>query len=85
MLQRVMIPVADAFKAGGIGSLSGGYKLIRQGTFPDTVVVGKRASVPSDELQAVINARVAGATDDQLRALVQRLHAARANAFGGGL
>ena len=37
----------------------------------------RTAAFPASEVEAVIAARVAGQSDDAIRALVQRLHAAR--------
>lgn len=55
---------------------------INRGLFVPPVSLGARCSAwPSDEVDAIINARVAGQTDDQIRALVKRLVAARANAL----
>ena len=40
-------------------------------------VTGRAVGWPSDEIQAIVDARIAGATDAEIRALVERLHAAR--------
>ena len=54
------------------------YNAIRKGLFPVGVKIGQRArSRPSDEVEAVITARIAGKSDDELKALVIRLHAKR--------
>lgn len=75
-LRRTLLPLQPAFTAVG-DSKSQGYANIKGGLFPKPVKRGRTSLIPSDELQAVIDARVAGLGDDQIRALVTRLHAAR--------
>lgn len=54
------------------------YKAVRDGTFPKQVRIGARSvGWPDDDVVAINNARVAGATDAQLRQLVDSIHAAR--------
>jgi prophage regulatory protein len=54
------------------------YNAIRAGLFPVGVKIGQRAKGwPSYEVEAVIAARIAGKSDDELKALVKRLHAKR--------
>ena len=54
------------------------YQAIRNGLFTKQVQIGQRAvGWPSDEVQAVVNARVAGHSEGQIKALVQSLHASR--------
>jgi prophage regulatory protein len=54
------------------------YKAIRDGLFPVGVRIGQRAKGwPSDEVAAINTARIAGKSDDELKALVARLHAKR--------
>lgn len=54
------------------------YNHIKAGLFPQAIPLGMRSvGWPSDEVEAVIAARVAGADDAALRALVAQLHAAR--------
>lgn len=69
----------EAVKAvTGVCSHTSIYNAIKAGLFPDSIPLGTRAvGWPADEVQAVTAARVAGAADDELRALVQQLHAAR--------
>ena len=57
---------------------SSAYEQIRAGTLPRPVACGPRSKrFLSDEIQAVVEARAAGANDAQIKALVQQLHAAR--------
>jgi prophage regulatory protein len=53
---------------------------IRDGLFTPPVRIGaKKSAWPEHESDAILRARIAGCTDDQIRALVQRLVAERAN------
>ncbi|OSZ65918.1 AlpA family transcriptional regulator [Hydrogenophaga sp. IBVHS2] len=55
------------------------YGLIRLGLWTQPVKIGERSSGwPDDEVKAINAARVAGASDEQIRALVKQLHAKRA-------
>ncbi|NWF45284.1 transcriptional regulator [Hydrogenophaga sp. D2P1] len=55
------------------------YGLIRVGLWTQPVKIGERSSGwPSDEVQAINAARIAGQTDEQIRELVKQLHARRA-------
>jgi len=54
------------------------YNAIRDGLFTTGVAIGQRAKGwPDYEVDAIITARIAGQTDDQIRELVLRLHAKR--------
>lgn len=55
------------------------YNDIGQGLFTEPVKIsGRRAAGwPEHEVDQLIAARVAGKTDDEIRALVAKLHAAR--------
>jgi prophage regulatory protein len=65
-------------------SNSGLYADIAKELFVAPVKIGPRAAAwPSNEVEALVSARVAGATDDQLRTLVRRLHAERKTAAAG--
>jgi prophage regulatory protein len=60
------------------------YNAIRAGMFPTGVPIGQRAKGwPDYEVEAINAARVAGKSDDELRALVKCLHARRADALTG--
>lgn len=68
--------------AAGYRSSTSIRNLIREGLWTDPVPIGERSvGWPSDEVEAINTARVAGASADQIRALVQRLHAKRAERF----
>ena len=55
------------------------YTAIRAGLFTKPVQIGERAvGWPSEEVQKINAARIAGKSDDELRGLVSRLHAKRA-------
>lgn len=54
------------------------YNAIRAGTFTKPVKIGPRAvGWPLDEIKALNAARIAGRSDDDIKALVNRLHAKR--------
>jgi prophage regulatory protein len=54
------------------------YEDIHRGIFPKPVSLGARAvGWPQHEVEAINRARLAGAGNDELRALVERLHQAR--------
>lgn len=55
------------------------YNAIRDGLFTTGVAIGQRAKGwPDYEAKAFNAARIAGKTDDEIRELVKRLHAKRA-------
>ena len=54
------------------------YSAVREGLFTVPVPIGQRAvGWPDTEVKALVAARIAGKTDDQIRDLVHRLHSAR--------
>ena len=54
------------------------YNAIRAGTFTKPVAIGQRAKAwPDYEVKAIVRARIAGQTEEQIRELVNRLHAKR--------
>ena len=54
------------------------YNAIRAGLFPQPVQIGQRAvGWPDYEVKAINQARIAGKSEGDIRALVQRLHATR--------
>jgi prophage regulatory protein len=54
------------------------YNLIRDGLWTRPVRLGARAvSWPSEEFTAICKARIAGKSDDEIRALIDRLHSQR--------
>ena len=54
------------------------YSDVAQGLFTRPVKSGPRcAGWPDDEVDAIVDARIAGADDDVIRHLVERLHKAR--------
>jgi prophage regulatory protein len=72
--------LCDALSATG-QTRSPFYADIQKGIMVRPVKIGPRAAAwPEHEIQAIVQARIAGATDAELRQLVQRLHAARKEA-----
>ena len=54
------------------------HRRIHDGLFPRPVSLGAKAvGWPAAEIAALNTARIAGKSDDEVRALVRRLHAAR--------
>ncbi|PJC20462.1 MAG: transcriptional regulator [Comamonadaceae bacterium CG_4_9_14_0_8_um_filter_57_21] len=55
------------------------YSAVKGGLFTKPIRIGQRAvGWPSDEVQSINAARIAGKSDAQIRELVDRLHAKRA-------
>ena len=69
----------DACKAEtGDRSNTSLYNAIRAGLMTRPVAIGQRAKAwPDYEVKAITRARIAGQTDDEIRELVNRLHAKR--------
>lgn len=59
------------------------YNAVNDGTFTKPVKIGDRSvGWPSEEVQAINAARIAGKDLSDIRELVNRLHAKRLQAFG---
>jgi len=59
-------------------SRSAAFEKRKAGLLPQPISTGLRAKAyPEHEILAINGARIAGATDDQIRDLVKRLHAER--------
>lgn len=72
-----------AFNRFGIRP-SYGYQLVRCGMFPPPVTGNEKPSrVPSDEVDTLIKAKVAGATEDQIKELVAEMVENRKSAWVG--
>ena len=69
----------DACKAeSGDRSNTSIYNRIRDGLWTRPVAIGQRAKAwPDYEVNAIVRARIAGQTDDEVRELVNRLHEKR--------
>ena len=68
----------------GYKSTASIYNRIRDGLWTKPVPIGPRSvGWPSDEVEAINNYRIAGASDEQIRELVVRLHAKRAGLMEG--
>lgn len=71
-----------AVKAESGASRSTIYLRIKQGLWTKPVKLGLRAiGWPSNEVMALLQARIAGFDDQSIRALVIKLEAARSSAF----
>ena len=63
------------------------YNKIKLGLFPKPVTIGRnrnggasQVAWPAKEVEAINKARIAGKSDEEIKALVVKLHAARAEA-----
>lgn len=75
--QRIIQRLPAVMAASGY-SRSTIYLLIAQGLFVKQISIGARAvGWPSDEVDALNDARIAGKSDDEIRTLVANLEAAR--------
>lgn len=54
------------------------YLAIQRGEWTRPIRLGRASTWPAHEVQSLLAAHVAGATSDQMRALVRDLHARRA-------
>jgi prophage regulatory protein len=78
ILRRRQVEAASGYSRSTI------YLRISQGLLPTPVRLGPRAvGWPSDEVDAINSARIAGKSDDEVRALVTKLHAARQTEAAG--
>ena len=74
-----ILRLSGVLNATGHRSPSSIYDRIKAGTFPRPVPIGARAvGWPDYEVEQINAARIAGADDDTIRALVENLHAERA-------
>jgi len=77
---NALLRVGDALALTG-DSQSGFYQKVSGGLMTKPVKIGARATaVPVREIEAINAARIRGASEDEIKALVSRLHADRANA-----
>jgi prophage regulatory protein len=57
------------------------YRRIKKGLFTTPIEIGgERVAWPANEVQAIINARIAGKSEDEIKKLVKELEAARGKA-----
>lgn len=69
--------LCDALSATG-QTRSPFYADIQKGTMVRPVKIGPRAAAwPAHEIEAIVQARIAGASETELRKLVDKLHAQR--------
>ncbi len=78
-MQVTIIRLPQVKGAFGHRSDASIYNAVKDGTLTKPVPIGQRAvGWPSDEVQAVVAARIAGMSEAEIRDLVNRLHAKRA-------
>ncbi len=74
---RILISAKAAQSASGVRQTQW-YEWLNSGLMVAPVPIGVRQKrYPENEVQAVINARIAGRSEDQIRQLVSKLHADR--------
>lgn len=77
-----ILRIEDCKAEAGYRSNASIYGLIRDGLWTDPVKISERSSGwPDYEVKAICTARIAGQTEEQIRELVKRLHAKRAERF----
>ena len=75
-----MLKNSDITAKFGWKSPTSPYNAINDGVLTKFVKTGARAvGLPDFEVDAILAARIAGQTDDQIRELVKHLHAKRAD------
>lgn len=73
-----ILKITQTKQAAGYKSNASIYNLVNNGLFTKPVKLGARAvGWPSSEIEAINAARIAGASTDQIRELVGKLHAKR--------
>ena len=73
-----MLRLPEVKKYTGHRSDASIYNQVRDGLFTKPIRIGKRATAwPSHEVDAVIQARIAGDSEASIRRLVDRLHEQR--------
>lgn len=76
-MKRTILRIPAVKSESGL-SRSTIYLRVSQGLWTKPVSLGARAvGWPSDEVEAINEARIAGNTDDEIRVLVAKLEAAR--------
>lgn len=79
-MKRIILRLPAVKSESGL-SRSTIYLRVSQGLWTRPVSLGARAvGWPSDEVEAINAARIAGNTDDEIRILVKKLEAARRGA-----
>ena len=61
----------------GVAGKTSVYRWIDRGVIPPPVKFGARSRWPSNEIDEIVRARIAGKTDDEVRAIVTRQVVAR--------
>lgn len=75
---ETILKITQTKQAAGYKSNASIYNLVNDGLFTKPVKLGTRAvGWPSSEIEAINAARIAGASTDQIRELVGKLHAKR--------
>lgn len=77
-IQIRLVRLSEVVPMRGEKSRTAIYDALKKGTFPRPIkLTGKSIAWLLEEVEILIRARGLGASDDQMRALVTRLHAER--------
>lgn len=77
-IRRSLVHLQTALTALGINARATAYEHIAAGLITKPIRIGRQAALPSDEINALVDARVAGLPKDEIKKLVDQLHAKRA-------
>lgn len=81
-IRRTLVHLETALAALGINARATAYEHIAAGLITRPVRVGRQVALPSDEINALVDARVAGLPKAEIKKLVAELHAKRTAAAG---
>ncbi|UZR27875.1 helix-turn-helix transcriptional regulator [Methylococcus mesophilus] len=76
-----LLPLEQTLKHAG-QSRSAWHRDIQAGLAPKPIKLGVSSRWPSDEIDALVRARIAGKSTDEIRELVRQLHEARTSEIG---
>ena len=75
-----LIPIEEIQATLANSSRANVYARIARGLLPNPVKFGRAVAIPSNELELIVAAHVAGCTDAQIAELVRQIHARRPQA-----
>lgn len=76
-----LLPLDDTLARVG-QSRSAWHRDIKAGFAPKPIKIGVSSRWPSDEIDALVRARIAGKSDGEIREFVRQLHEARTSEIG---
>lgn len=72
-----LVPIEEVQAILAASSRANIYSRFARGLLPAPVKFGKATAIPSNELEQIVVAHIAGATDAQIAELVRQIHARR--------